>query len=406
MKQFLIIFFPIFVFTIISCDKDDISNKQAESFVKYYGGSLMDDGIRVLSLENGGYLLVGNIETADSGKQVCVIVTDEFGNSTGPAELLGFKYNDYASAVKKNNSGGFIIAGSTEESTKGGRRNVLLIQLKQDGSLDWMKSIEDIDPANNSNEIATDFLVDDDQSIVITGYWDNPTSQNKQMILLKTDQDGNLLDRIDKFKFENTVSMAIEKTYESGSYLIAGYKIVNETDLVRSQVFVTKWTQFGGYLNLINTSDPDNAEAINIIAAENKNYYVLCNVTSESTRQIKIKKVLIENNGIKQVWEKYYGESDQNIVSLGYLQNDKLFLVGTSGIATDATIDETYGSILLVEINNDGSSPIYYYIGDGTSFHGNGFDFTNDQGIILTGKNKINTNSMITLIKLNNSYAL
>jgi hypothetical protein len=80
MKNFLFIFFPLILFTILSCDKEEISNKQAESFVKYYGGSLLDEGIRVLSLENKGYLLVGTMETPDIGKQICGIATEEFGN--------------------------------------------------------------------------------------------------------------------------------------------------------------------------------------------------------------------------------------------------------------------------------------------------------------------------------------
>lgn len=401
MKKYLIIILPFIIF-ITSCDEDRITDIQSESFIKYYGGSLVDEGIRVLSLENGGYLLLGNMETPDNGKQVCVIITDKFGNSVGSANLYGFKYNDYANGIKKNNKG-YIIAGTSEENAQGEINNILLIQILENGTLDWIKTIQ---PADNSNEVVNDFLVLSDQSLVLIGYKDITETNKKRMILIKTDPNGNLNEQPMEFRSDNIIGTGIIGSDKSGYYLIAGYRIIKTSEVTSKKVFITEWQGYGNVLLYANTSDVDNAYAISIIPQEDGNYIVPCNVTSGDERYIKIIKVSTGIQSIEKLWEKKYKKDEQNIGSYCFSHNNKIFLVGTSTGATDINDEANFGNIFLLEMENDGNLPDFHYMGDGISFQGNGFDFSTDGGYIITGSNKLNQNSMITLIKLKSNYSL
>jgi hypothetical protein len=58
--------------------------------------------------------------------------------------------------------------------------------------------------------------------------------------------------------------------------------------------------------------------------------------------------------------------------------------------------------MLILKTDISGDNPKYFYVGDGTSFRGNGLSITPDGGYIITGSNYINSvNSVITLCKLN-----
>ena len=59
-----------------------------------------------------------------------------------------------------------------------------------------------------------------------------------------------------------------------------------------------------------------------------------------------------------------------------------------------------------MNIDFEGNSPEYNYVGDGISFAGRSFDYTPDGGYIITGSNYSSTNSVITLAKLDNEGKL
>lgn len=390
-----------FIILIFSCDEDKISNNQAKSFIKYYGGSLMDEGVRVLNLEDGNFLVLGNIETSDNGKQICVFFTDKFGNSTSQIYLYGFKYNDYASAIKKNNEG-YVIVGSTEENTKGGQRNVLIIQIGDNGEQKWIKSIAD--PSANADEVANDFLVLSDQSLVITGYKDSETT-NPVILFLKTDPEGNIITFNAKY---NEVINCISPTDKSDMFLFAGYTTKKELDITSNQVFIAKWGGVGPFEGgfVLDPTKTDNAAAIGILPQEDGSYIIPCMVKSGDNSYLKVKCITASGKEIIQSWEKYYNENEQYIINYGVSLNNKLYFIGTSGNSVSNSEDGFYGSIVFLEMNNNGQSAVFHYMGDGSSLKGNGFDFTDDKGLIITGANKLNANSMITLIKLNSNYSL
>ena len=52
MKIYILLLF-LFVLILSSCDKNQISGIQKDTFVKYYGGNQTDEEFKVISLDNG-----------------------------------------------------------------------------------------------------------------------------------------------------------------------------------------------------------------------------------------------------------------------------------------------------------------------------------------------------------------
>jgi hypothetical protein len=396
MRNYLYILLPLFIIAF-SCDEDNVSDSQSESFVKYYGGGFKDEGMRVISLSDGGYLLMGNIATPDKGKDICVIITDKYGNSTGPANLYGGNYDDYGNVIKKNDRG-YVIGGSTQES-KDGKKNIFLVQISENGTELLKKQI-----SSKNNEEVYDLLVLDDQSLVLTGYITDPETSKNNMLLKKTNDslaiDSTLIFKDLGFSSSDEVAFSIMKTAVANTYMLAGYTTdrLHPDDATKILQIIHR-NQFNITAIYYPGNIEKNAYAVSLIPQEDNTSYVICNVNTETEKQIKVKKISVSGNKIIQQWEKYYGESESFKASYGFAQSNKLYVIGTSG-------SDNYGNILFLEIDNDGNLTDSRTIGDGFSFQGNGFDFTPDQGIIIAGSNKKNENSLITLIKLKSDYSL
>src|SRR4030042_2305573 len=76
--EFLFLLFIIFL--IGSCKTDtEIGIEQADTFIKFFGGSEDDQPKDVIKF-NDGYAITGKIKTTDNDYQAFVIFTDKFGN--------------------------------------------------------------------------------------------------------------------------------------------------------------------------------------------------------------------------------------------------------------------------------------------------------------------------------------
>jgi hypothetical protein len=371
-----------------------------ETFVKYYGGNLQNEGYRVISLDNGGYLLMGTMETSDRGKDICIIRTDNYGNSVAPVQLYdgGKNFDDIGYAIKKN-SAGYIIAGSTATANNNDKKDILLIQFDENGAEKWRNTL-----GTAYNEEAFDFLVTSNNNIVLTGYTDSTSTLSKDMMVVRTDSTFKIIDKINHLSLQgDNVGYSITESGKEGEYVIAGY-VTNWRDATENEIFVVKWTGLGiasPYFLNNYFSKSANAEAISILPAGNENYLLSCNFNDKDSSLIKVIKISFNGNFLDVTWNKNYGKKKINRVGCSRMLNDKIYILGTAG--TNSKFD--VGDILMLIIDSNGNNAQYNYVGDGSSYIGWGFDFTKD-GYIIAGANKQNEFSLVTLIKVNNNFSL
>ena len=370
----------------ISCDDYEISDKQADSFLKFYGAGLEDEGMKVITTDEG-YLIMGNLENPGNGKDICVIRTDKFGNTLASVKTYGGEWDDFGHIIKPNPTGGYIIAGSTQKEEQGDL-DVFLIHISSTGDTLWTKSYG----WRSFDEEAYDLLVLDNNNIVMTGYIDS-TDVLKDFLFIETNASGDLVN-FNHIGYDNQDDVAYSIIPKGNSYFLAGYTF-GTTQQLSKHVLLMQWNGIGASINLSSafSSLGPSSEAVAIKALNENEYILSCVVQPAQGSGSQIYLVKIDDSGNK-IWEKSFGERTVNIANDFTIHDGSLYVIGTS------TNGETSGDMMILKTGLSGDSPLYFYAGDETSFTGNGFDFTPDGGYIVTGANFTNNNSVITMCKL------
>ena len=382
----LIILSVIVTLMSISCDDYEISDKQADSFLKFYGSGLEDEGMKVIATDEG-YLIMGNLENPGSGKDICIIRTDKFGNTLAPVTTYGGEWDDLGYVIKPNSSG-YIIAGSTQKEEQGDL-DVFILQINSTGDALWSKSY-----GSSYDDEAFDLLVLENNNIVVTGYTDGSDGQEKDILFFEINSSG------DSLYFNHIGSdyddVAYSFVQKENSYFFVGYSdehTVSNQQLMKS-ILVWQWDGIGSLINYSSyfTSLGAGSEAV-AIKALNQNEYILSVVQPTQGNGSQIYLVKMDASG-HLIWQKSFGERTVNIANDFTIYDESIYVIGTS------TNGEVSGDMMILKTGLSGDNPLYFYAGDGTSYTGNGLDFTPDGGYIVTGANITNNNSVITLCKL------
>ena len=135
----------LFAGLCLSCE-EGISEKQADSFMKFYGSSMMDQAGEVEVLSNGGYAICGT-ETSTLGKRMVLIVTDEFGNVQNgfPQYYVeeGFETGGNSLIALQGGSGGYILSGFVERPVPGTediQKDIFVVRTNASGQVSWQRT--------------------------------------------------------------------------------------------------------------------------------------------------------------------------------------------------------------------------------------------------------------------------
>lgn len=97
----------------ISCSKDtQISKKQSEEFIKFFGSAGMDSSAQILPV-SGGYLMLAS-ERTSAGFQACIYKTDMNGNPLFRS-VLSDTVSFVASSIVVSSDGGYWVCGNTSQ---------------------------------------------------------------------------------------------------------------------------------------------------------------------------------------------------------------------------------------------------------------------------------------------------
>ena len=113
-----------------------------------------------------------------------LIKTDSYGNEEW-RQTLGGGDDDKGYSVFQTNDNGFIITGSTR-SYGSGDVDVLLLKTDSDGNQEWMKTYGGITTDEGRSVLQTD-----NGKYVITGFTGSFGNGSRDVLLIKTDSEGN-----------------------------------------------------------------------------------------------------------------------------------------------------------------------------------------------------------------------
>ncbi len=384
---------PIYILLLLAlvfaCDKDEISDAQSGKFIKYYSNFPEFTAADVINIPSG-YAVLGTALTADSGTQICLIRTDEKGNSVGREIVYGRVGNEKAYCLKGLSDGGYIILGSSQNPVTS-KLEVMVIKTNDHGQPLWTRIISEADEVE-----AKYFDIDNQGSIYMAGYCTTSTKGN-EIWWFAIDADGeDLWLAPNRFGYNWDDEATYLDVMDNGDLLMTGYfsnGIVNNTYLLRTDGEGSP----DAFLPLIST---ENKEGCSVTALNNNNFLILSTMFN-GTYDISLD--LIDYDQLQVEWTQTFITTPENEISKGLLfSNNTLYILNTKSTTASRSL------ISIVTADAAGNKMAVNDFGLSTGLSASSFKVTSDGGFIIAGTNALSeeNNTALALIKTSESLGL
>jgi hypothetical protein len=213
---------------ISAADPEDIWLVKTDSdgdtiWTKTFGGSENDIPTSICRTSDGGFIIGGVTKSFGLGDYDAWLIRTNSNGNLAWTETYGDDRSNLASDVKQTDDGGFIIAGSTEESNN--YHNAWLVKTDYNGDTLWTRRW-----GGDEHDGAMSVVQTSDGGFVWTGYLKISTF-NQDLWVVKTDLNGNAQWSKTYGGTFNNIGRSINKTSD-GSFIIAG-NYFNENDNTR-----------------------------------------------------------------------------------------------------------------------------------------------------------------------------
>lgn len=378
----LILYSVIVILLVTSCDQDEVSPKQADEFVKYYGGLSTDHGNDVKQLPDGGYFIVGTITVGvNENTDAFRLITDKYGNSEIDVKTFGGPLNDKVSMMQLLPDGGAAVIGTFQRTLT--NSDIWIIRFNNRGDTLWTRTFG---TANNDEGYA--LLVDSDE-IVCTGYTtimsaDNVLDKQIWMYALSHDDGSPAWPRERDHGYNKDDEGTSIFKVEDG-FIVVGTTSSLPFGTTSKNIALLKTDRYGlhGLMKAIDCEDDEYGKMIQVLP--DGNLLVLgtsVNITSNNS-DIIISKV---DASINELSEPVILDGGENETASCFLyKNNRIHILGT-------TVEPRTDSrrILLIIAGESGENPQYFKYGFRNEFmEGFGMDYTSDGGLVFTGSNLV-----------------
>ncbi len=376
------------VFLLLTSCQKEISDMQADYFIKFYGSYMEDDGYDVQPTADGGFVIVGSSERANTGRDIVLIRVDKFGNQLPwSPRYFGGNGDDAANAVRILDDGGFIIAGYVTDTTGKTGKNATLIRTGADGSLIWQQTY-----GGPADDEARSVVAKKTGGYIFAGYTESLSSR-KQIYLVNTDDNGNAVSTTTRPVIGEELTTITELS--DGNFLVAG-KRETATDLSGNsdtQILIIVLNDVGNALDNYVFGDPEMNESVSATypSADGTFYLVGTLSTPDGRKQQAMIKKLARR---KVLWENTIPDAgllDGKAVC--ELDDGSLALVANKSLNTTTHIE-------LYHLNSQGEVISSREFGASEQQTAEALTYLNGH-LVIVGKNASLSDgySMITLIK-------
>jgi hypothetical protein len=396
MRSTAFIIFSLFTLIYLSCDRIEITSKQSESFIKFYGGPSLDYGVDVKQTSDNGYAILGTFSTPDRGTDMCLILTDEYGNTLPDftTKYYGGNYNDKGTCLRILNDGGLVLMGSYQDSITGSS-DIFLVKTSSSGALLWTKIISD-----RGNQEAYDLQITGSGDFLIVGYTENgissvsSTANQKDIFQLMLYSDGDSIFQPRPIGLgDNDIGHGVQ--IENDGYVIVGNTKSRPVGTTQYYSFIIKTNLFGSINSEFKTLFVTEMNYKNFIRVLPDNNYLISGTVVNNVPNICLMKINNQNREI--IWEKTFNDLPNSYSTGLEIDNNEILILGTRKTAGTAS------GIVFIKTDLDGNILNLNELGLSGQIEGLGFDITDDNGYIITGSNTTVDNSVITLIKTRNN---
>jgi len=223
-----------------SCREDiflvKLGNEGNEVWNKTFGGTSIDEGRSVQQTNDGGFIITGYTDTlSDESFELWLIKTDSDGNEEWNKTFGGSNY-EIGNSVRQTNDGGYIIVG-IYIGFYSGRSNILLIKTDNDGNKEWdmMFGKSEVEDRGESVQQTSD------GGYIITGFTGPESGLNFDVVLLK----------VAAFDNQRPNQPMITGKTKGRTMIIYDYKIVTTDPEGDDVYYFIDWDSIGSYTYLI-----------------------------------------------------------------------------------------------------------------------------------------------------------
>tara|TARA_X000000950_G_scaffold221862_1_gene267221 strand:+ start:232 stop:1413 length:1182 start_codon:yes stop_codon:yes gene_type:complete len=339
-------------------------------FTKNFGGNLWDYGNSVQQTIDGGYIITGEISSSENGSSdIWLIKTDSEGQEEWNQTFDG-NDRDYGKSVKQTVDGGYIIIGSTGSDYY---YDVWLIKTDPKGTEEWNQTF-DGDNKDYGNSVQQTI----DGGYIITGEISSSGNGSSDVLLIKTDQQGQE-EWIQTFGGSDyDIGNSIEQTYDGG-YIITGSTrsygngssdvLLIKTD----QQGQEEWIQTfgGGYIDIGNS-----------IKQTSDNGYIITGYTQSYGNGSRDVWLIKTNSQGNEEWNQTFGGS---YIDIG---NSIQQTIDGGYIITGSRGTDYYSDLWLIKTDYQGNEEWNQTFGGNDYDFGNSVQQTTDDGYIIIGHTK------------------
>lgn len=400
-------YWAILIMLTLSCGCSDeaIKKGQSEAFIKFFGNSLVDEGMDVKQLTDGGYIVIGTSTTGAGDTDIALVRTDKYGNEQWSL-YFGGPGDDLGNSIQVTGDGGFILVGSWFDN-QAGTSDVYIIKTDAQGSAQWEKKI-----AKAGNQIGKS-IIEVSNGYVLTGKSDQ--YGNNDIIAVRTTTTGDI------FEDENSwyatrgygisdVGNQIIKVPNENEFIVIGTTSLEDPGegLLNSNIITIHITGNGvGWSNVIfGGSGNDLGEAIQHV--QDNEYIMAGTLDDGANSKMFIHKLKLVNEDILKSWS----APATFIEKTGKSSGKSVQVRPDGGFAVLGSVIASPGNSDFYLVLTDPAGAVLD--GETMTFGGTGNEFgislqqTTDGGFIMVGSTGIpeDDNREIALIKTNKSGKL
>jgi hypothetical protein len=266
-------------------------------WTRVYGWQGDDQGNSIDQTFDGGYIIVGQTQTAPSRNyDILLLKTDQYGDTTW-TKMFGGTQNDIGYSVEQTLDSGYVIIGSTL-SFGAGSNDIYLIKTDANGDTSWTRTY-----GGSENDVGCSVKQTSDNGYIIAGYTFSFGALAGDFYIIKTDANGDTLWTRMYGNLESEQAYAVIEL-SGGGYVIAGYAqsiLTAEYDVYVMSLDVngdTLWTRtYGG---------PGHDEAHSIIEAPDAGFVIIGSTRPELETNYDVYVIKTLDNG-DTLWTKTYG---------------------------------------------------------------------------------------------------
>jgi hypothetical protein len=389
MKGKLLISSIVILFAF-ACDENEISDSQANKFIKFYKNYPEFTAAGVTQTETG-YAFLGTSKPEDFPTDICFIRTDEYGNSIDSARYFGRRiddqvYDDRAICLQQTNDGGFAILGSSSNPLTE-KQDVYFIRTGPEGNLIWSTVI-----SGTGNIEARHFEINNEGSFILTGYAEDE-GKIKEIWIGCIGSEGNVIFSKNTPSNLDAVGQYIQ-ILDNGNFIITGWSKNNPANIPNT--FVLETTSTGGPRDIIYFSSTADEEGNCIRVLDDTHFQVL--TTSKTTTGSDIQLHNVDFSSYPHTnTEKALTSSGKNIGRCMQRNSNSIYVLGTIG-----TTSANNTAITLITTDASGNQLTRSDFGIESELSASSFEQTSDGGFIILGTNRhAERNIAVALIKLN-----